>query len=416
MPRRLRPRSLRRAAGGAAFLLLVLSACEASPRSDDGPARGDSAGVEIVRHGVLADSPTVPVESLLILGDGPGQGGVEFASIGDAGFLEDGRIAVLDRGNARICLFFASGNLDNCIGREGEGPGEFSGALTLAVLPLSGGGFAVPDAGNGRITVFDKDGVVEQSLPLSMDDGFVPEWRGVPGGVITFRRVTASREMIVRGSLHGGDQSEVVSLPRIVHGPESGDGRWPLLADWWSWDADPHGRVVVARTSEASIQVYQGGRAVRVLSWDAPRVPPTREEVEALLLVAARGAGSADHVPPEIRSSMAAPAWMPPVAAARWGPDGSILVQQVRPTGDMDQRVLSTMRSEGRGGPTWWVFREDGWFAGFLRFDANVEIFRVHGDTLIGAREDPSGVIQPFVAPWPKGLDVRPSPHREGGG
>ena len=29
-------------------------------------------------------------------------GGVEFASIGDAGFLEDGRIAVLDRGNARI--------------------------------------------------------------------------------------------------------------------------------------------------------------------------------------------------------------------------------------------------------------------------------------------------------------------------
>ncbi len=174
-----RRRSLRRAPRGTALLLLVLSACEGSPRFDDGPARGDSAGVEIVRHGVLADrGPGVPVESLLLLGDGPGQGGVEFASIGDAGFLEDGRIAVLDRGNARICLFFASGSLDYCIGRQGEGPAEFSGALTLAVLPLSGGGFAVPDAGNGRITVFDKDGVVEQSLPLSMDDGFAPEWRG----------------------------------------------------------------------------------------------------------------------------------------------------------------------------------------------------------------------------------------------
>jgi len=105
------------------LLLLVLSSCEASPRFDHGPARRDSAGVEIVRHRSLVDrGPTVPVESLLLLGDGPGQGGVEFASIGDAGFLEDGRIAVLDRGNARICLFFASGDLDHCPRRREPGP------------------------------------------------------------------------------------------------------------------------------------------------------------------------------------------------------------------------------------------------------------------------------------------------------
>lgn len=386
-------------------MIVALGACERSVGGDERLEVIDSAGVQVVRHNRLDDDgPVFLVDSLKLLGDGRGQAGLEFASVGDLDVLHDERIAVLDGRNSRVCIFSPHGDLESCIGREGEGPGEFNGALTLAILPLPDGGFAVPDAGNGRLTVFSKEGEVAGTLPFPTEGSFAPEWRGWGDGRVAFRRVSASVEEIVVGSLAMNDPRIVASLPRIVHGPESGDGRWPLLADWYSWDVDPRGRVVVARTSESRFTVIQSGAAARVVSWDAPRTPPTPEDVETLLQITARAAGSPSGVPPELRASMAAPPWKPPLAAVRWGPRGLVLVQTVRATGEMDARVLSTMRSEGRGGRVWRVFRDDGSFAGSLVFDANVEIFRVRGDQILGAREDPSGAIAPFRAPWPEAL------------
>lgn len=90
----------------------------------------------------------------------------------------------------------------------------------------------------------------------------------------------------------------------------------------------------------------------------------------------------------------------PAVADIEVGP-GVVLVQRLRPFGEMDQRILSTTGAKGYGGPIWDVFTWSGEYLGILDFGDNVEVFRIHGDIAIGVREDSMAVVRPFLARLP---------------
>lgn len=77
-------------------------------------------------------------------------------------------IYVVDSGNNRILVFDFDGKLQKAIGREGQGPAEFSRPSGLFIF--EDGGLAVADHYNKRIQFFDKSGeFVKMISPKSVD-------------------------------------------------------------------------------------------------------------------------------------------------------------------------------------------------------------------------------------------------------
>jgi hypothetical protein len=72
-----------------------------------------------------------------------------------------GRIFVRDSGNKRIQVFDAAGEYLLTIGREGQGPGEFSELNTLAVR---GDTIVAGDRLNGRFSLFSSDGSLVETV------------------------------------------------------------------------------------------------------------------------------------------------------------------------------------------------------------------------------------------------------------
>ena len=114
--------------------------------TDAGFAIRDSAGIEIVEN----HSPEHPLERFwrmemepeIVLGLG---GSDRSLPAGDSAHLiwrvsglarlEDGRVAVLSRGNRQLYLFEPTGELSRVMGRDGRGPGEFGSPAELQYLP-----------------------------------------------------------------------------------------------------------------------------------------------------------------------------------------------------------------------------------------------------------------------------------------
>jgi len=84
--------------------------------------------------------------------------------------IDQGRslIYIADSGNNRILVFDFEGKFQKIIGREGQGPGEFSRPSGLFIF--EDGGLAVADHYNKRIHLFDKSGeFVKLISPKTVD-------------------------------------------------------------------------------------------------------------------------------------------------------------------------------------------------------------------------------------------------------
>ncbi|MDT8368771.1 MAG: hypothetical protein RQ745_06160 [Longimicrobiales bacterium] len=331
--------------------------------------------------------------------------GVTFGKVADVDILSDGTLAVLDRIAARVYLLDRDGELRAVAGRRGQGPGELSGGLSLAVIPLPGARFAVPDVANNAIPIFDATGQVVDVLPFGTGSEVIPEWRSLSGDTVAVRRATSSVEILQARTLDGRLASSGIRLPRIDHAPSAMNPGWPLMPDRWVWSAYGGGWTAVARMSEPAVALYLGERLVRLITWPAPAGSEaggavTEEEVEHLLKVVARSQGLS-RVTDEIRASIRAPEERYVLADILVGPGGWILTQRPRPIREMDERILSTLRAEGAGGPLWDVFDASGNHRGVMDFGTNVELFQIRGDTLVGVREDEFGVQHVFLARVP---------------
>jgi hypothetical protein len=113
----------------------------------------------------LAGSP----QDVFSLGLEEGDPNEVFSTIASVGFDSRGNLFILDRDNRRIVMFDRSGAFVRTIGSSGQGPGEFTFPVGMAVY--DDGRLAVMDLGNAGISVLDANGVYADIV--SPDPGMV---------------------------------------------------------------------------------------------------------------------------------------------------------------------------------------------------------------------------------------------------
>ena len=120
----------------------------------------DSAGVEILEYSLeaLEGAPVLSLETTLELGGLSDDPAFQFFQVTDAARLGDGRIAVANSGAWEIRFFSPDGSHLQTVGRQGEGPGEYRGTLTLTLV--AGDSLLIFDQRLRRWTILDPDGVV----------------------------------------------------------------------------------------------------------------------------------------------------------------------------------------------------------------------------------------------------------------
>ena len=125
----------------------------------------DSAGVEIVENHFPEHPPErfwrMDMEPEIVLGGGDwwvlaGDSAHLIWQVSGLARLEDGRVAVLSRGNRQLYLFEPTGERSRVMGGEGRGPGEFGGPAELQYL--SPDTLAVWDSWFGPVSYFRTNG------------------------------------------------------------------------------------------------------------------------------------------------------------------------------------------------------------------------------------------------------------------
>ena len=168
------------------------------------------------------------VEDLYTVGAMAGEDWEMFGTIGSVAFDSRGQLHVLDGGAKRVVVVDGEGRLVRTVGKDGEGPGEFSSPTALALL--SGDRLAVFDFGAPLgFEVFDAEGAYVRTASLDMAGGVVPGQRLLPLPDDRLLSVGGSRfTMAGAGGETGGDAG----------GPEVADDRRPV--DVFSLDGEPH--------------------------------------------------------------------------------------------------------------------------------------------------------------------------------
>ena len=112
------------------------------------------------RNWVLSERP------LLRLGAAVGDVNQEFSQIRGVVRLSDGRIVVADGGSQQLRYFGPTGTFLFKVGRQGNGPGEFSALWSVA--RTGGDSILVWDRRSRRISAFTSDGQLAREIPSHM--------------------------------------------------------------------------------------------------------------------------------------------------------------------------------------------------------------------------------------------------------
>lgn len=142
----------------------------------------DSAGIRIVEN----SSPAWPAgaewrlgtEPTLTIGEVSGDLNTMFQGVSQAFRMDDGTIVVVDRLASQVSLFDPAGVFIRNVGGRGEGPGEFQ---FLQYAWARGDTIRVSDSMLSRISVFDRDGGVLETIPVEVAPG-----TGIPTAVTDF--------------------------------------------------------------------------------------------------------------------------------------------------------------------------------------------------------------------------------------
>lgn len=152
----------------AAVLLVGMVSIRCAESARESVTVADSAGVEIVTNlpGVIeaAERWSLSPEPVVEIGAGASPD-VSLFRVTDVQPLEAGRMAVATNTPPRALIFRSDGSLIATLGREGEGPGEFSSVGS--VVPLTSDSLAVWDPDRRRISVFSLEGGLGREVDLS---------------------------------------------------------------------------------------------------------------------------------------------------------------------------------------------------------------------------------------------------------
>jgi hypothetical protein len=158
-------------------LILTITAVSCSacsePSSTSRPTVVDSAGVRIVTNesGSIESAQVWSLSATPAVAIGTGANpDVPLFKVSFVLPLDRDRVAVATNSPSHVRIFEGSGTLVATLGREGEGPGEFSNDIA-SVVALGEDSLAVWDRGRRRMWVFTEDGRYMREVDLS---GIVP--------------------------------------------------------------------------------------------------------------------------------------------------------------------------------------------------------------------------------------------------
>ncbi len=122
------------------------------------PATAQQRIVPPDRDRILAGAPT-PV---FAVGKEEGESWEMLANVTAVAFDRQNNLYVLDAGNYRVLVFDARGRFLRQIGKQGDGPGELSFALGLAIAP--DGDVVIADMGRAGFAIFKPDGTYVKNI------------------------------------------------------------------------------------------------------------------------------------------------------------------------------------------------------------------------------------------------------------
>lgn len=399
-----------------AVTALVLTGC--GQGADSGaPSVRDSAGIEIVtnRPGRVeaAEAWSLSSEPVVEIGAGADPE-VALSKVTAVTPLADGRVAVGTNAPPRVLVFEADGSLSTAVGREGEGPGEFSWVASVVELP--GDSLGVWDSSRRRISVFTADGALVREVDLSDTAPFsaraVPNDRVSAG--VTHLLPAGAGSMIVWGEGMFGPRPDEVTVLRselpahrigpdgevlATYGPLPGmtilaggqAGMLPVPFGARTYATTSDGDFVVGTAESTELRIYgPDGAPVRIVRW-----PDRDRPVGGDLLV--RWTEMLDSIPEMLREdvrSMSRPERVPAFEGLVSTDEGEILVGDYPgPLGLLSLRRADfgpeAFRPERRmPARRWLVFDGDGALTARLETPEGFEPYAVRDGRMWGVFSD----------------------------
>ena len=402
--------------------LPVLHGCEAdgTPR---GPVLRDSAGIEIVGNVEPAwtDETAWRIDPDPVLEIGVMEGRPEYllSNVEAALMLEDGRIAVADRGSSQVRFYDRTGRFAGAFGREGEGPGEFAyirdlgrcGGDSLFVFDIQFDATVLTTAGEYVRKAWPYDPVRPTRRPYALACapnghyaaiGWPPRDGPPPLG---FHRAEAPAWILAPGRAEGGRDGDVDS------GLERGDtavvadtfpGGLIVRAELGSFlsserighprGSGPHpfGRAASLAIDETGVFIGTGesgeirryslaGELERIVRWPAADLEIRPEDLEAYRRERLADVADADRpaVERELRD-MPLPDAFPAFTRLELDPDGNLW--------------LEGFRRPGTTGRHWTVLGSDGAWLGRVVMPSAFDVTDIGRDEILGVARDELGV------------------------
>lgn len=403
-------RALFRANRGSPFsVLLLLAASCGSDSAEPAVAHAgrDSAGVAIVEGGPLPARGEgrrlrISPEPRVRIGATVGVPEQQLHRVTDAARLEDGRIVVANAGTQELRYYAADGSLELVAGGEGDGPGEFRSLGLIDIGP--GDTVHAAEVGRLRVSVFGPQGQLLRTVSLAEPMGFHrPRYEGrLPGGDYVLEGVAtaAAREpregTVHRDTLHflryGPDGRMLGVVTRLSDHPawvetEAGDRSrsdfsYPLpYATGAPWAVGPRG-FNGGEASSYEIRTWEpSGTLRRILRRREPPQPFEDEHLEAYVSQWAGGQadGQRRRWARRVLES-ARPEFFPLFDRLLVGTGGALWVRRFPLPGDTDRR--------------WDVFRPDGSYEAAAYLPAELQVFQVGPDFVLGLERTEFGVQQ----------------------
>ena len=200
---------------------------------------------------------------------------------------EDGTIFVVDTSNQRVQVFDREGSYVRTLGRSGQGPGEFSFPMAVAV---AGDHLFISDSNSSRLSKWTLDGLLVWDRPVNLFPGYmVSPAQGLLDGtfLIRYRPARATHEVIRHLDAEGEEISEFAERPvpeRVFYSPFS-DGAATLAFYAGKalpmWTATPSGDVYTGTLEKYQVFAFTAAGEMRwALQMPVAGQPVDRAEKE----------------------------------------------------------------------------------------------------------------------------------------
>ena len=397
-------------AATTAFAVTQMAACGVTNNAEQtlrSEAR-DSAGITIVENARPAPDSRLGLRvgeaPAVSIGTDEGFEGEMLFLVFDATMLADGRIVVANAGTSELRVFGADGAYLETWGGQGDGPGEFSAYAPERVSRWPGDSIVAGNMLGARVEIFDPLGNPARTVTLPdsyhsflgvMPDGtMLVKPSAVRSGVFGVPEVLVRRDQDfglvrpdgeLRLSLGAHPGEEWFSSPAAAMAMPHPFGRSTIATVWGDL-------VVVAPNDRYELRAYEGdGTLTRIIRRDHELRSPARAELDAEL--AERYA----DLPEERRTRLLAETaemplveYFPAFEELRSDPLGHLWVQEYG--------------LPGEDGNLWTVFDAEGRVQGLVETPADLDVFEIGEDYILGKTADELDVER--VQVWP--LDRTP--------